>query len=218
MESEHLHRESLIPRPHAIGIRVDQGHLIRIHRAMLVAAMVGFFASVYLFIAYVSGKPIACGPLAGCEIVRASRWAYTFGLPRPLLGIVFYLAIVFLLSFRAYVPHYRPRWWRAAMLTASTVGIIESGFLTLVQWLDIKAFCLWCVTSAVAATVLFSLSLFDGREPTARGAIVKELKFIFAVFATTIVAGTIALYFLLGEPAGGKPKMIVPATTVTSTR
>lgn len=204
MESEHVQRQPLIPRPHGVGFRVDQATLVRLHRAMLVASLVGLFASVYLFITYVSGKPIACGLLSGCEIVRASKWAYSLNVPRPLLGIVFYLAFIFLLTFRAYAPHYRPYWWRWALLAVATIGLVESGFLTLVQWFDIRAFCTWCLTSAVAASVLFVLALFDGREPTARGAIIKELKFIFIVFAMAIVIGAVALHFLLGDAASGK--------------
>jgi len=170
---------------------------------MVAVALVGLFASLYLFITYVSGKPIACGILKGCEIVRASKWAYTLGLPRPLFGVVFYVAIIFLLAFRAYAPAWRPRVWRTAMLLVASVGLLESGFLTLVQWLDIRAFCSWCLTSAIAAIILFVLALFDGREPTAKGAIVKELRIIFAAFATTIVMGGVGLHFLLANTVGG---------------
>jgi len=188
---------------HRIGIPVGQETLLHIHRAMIAVSLVGLFASLYLFITYVSGKPIACGILKGCEIVRASKWAYTLGLPRPLLGVVFYIAIIFLLAFRAYAPAWRPRWWRSAVLLVATIGLLESGFLTLVQWFDIRAFCTWCLTSAAAATILFVLALFDGREPTAKGAIVKELRVIFAAFATAVVMGAVALHFLLINTASG---------------
>lgn len=203
MGSENVQWKQVTHPRHGVGIRVGQATLMKIHRAMLIIALVGLFASMYLFITYVSGKPIACGILKGCEIVRASKWAYTFGLPRPMLGVVYYLGIVFLLAYRAYAPHVRPFWWRIALLSIATVGLFESGFLTIIQWLDIRAFCTWCVTSAVAATIVFVLSLFDGREPTAKGAIFKELKFIFIVFSAVIVLGAIALHFLLVSEAGG---------------
>ena len=198
-----MQRQSVTQHKHSIGIRIDQAHIVKIHRAMLVTALVGLFASMYLFITYVSGKPIACGILQGCEIVRASKWAYTFGLPRPLFGVIFYLGIVFLLAFRAYNPAWRPRYWRMALLACTTAGLIESGFLTIVQWLDIHAFCTWCVTSAIAATILFALSLFDGREPTAKGAIVNELRNTFVIFASSLVIGAILLHFLLVQTASG---------------
>lgn len=208
--------------PHRIGISLPQARLMYIHRVMLVTALVGLFASIYLFITYVAGSPIVCGLLHGCEVVRASQWAYlqvSIGgfqksIPRPLLGIIFYFGVIALLTFRAYAPHYRPRWWRLVLLLATTIGIVESGYLMYVQWHDIGAFCTWCVTSAIAATILFFLSLFDGREAMAKGTIIKELRFIFVIFATAIVAGTIALHFLLANEAGGNvPKATISPTT-----
>lgn len=193
------------PRPrHWIGYRVNQATLIHIHRAILAMALVGLFASLYLFITYVSGKPIACGPLQGCELVRASKWAYTFGFPRPALGVLFYTAIIVLLAFRAYAPHWRPLVWRTSLLIATTIGLIESGFLTLVQWFDIRAFCIWCLTSAATATAIFILSLFDGREPASRGSIAKELQFVFYAFVFASLLGATALWLLLGRAAGGE--------------
>lgn len=206
MEPEHVQWKHVKQKRHGIGIRVDQQTLVNIHRVMLVVALIGLFASMYLFITYVSGKPIACGVLEGCEIVRSSKWAYTFGLPRPFFGVLYYLGVVFLLAFRSYLPHWRPLHWRSALLAFSTAGLVESGFLTLVQWLDIRAFCTWCLTSAVAATAVFILALFDGREPTAKGAIIKELQFIFITFAVTIVVGAIALHFLLAPAVSGTPR------------
>jgi uncharacterized membrane protein len=79
---------------------VSLSALIWIRRAMLWSALVGLFASTYLFITYVSGAPIVCGLVSGCEAVRASSWSYTFGIPRPALGVVFYLAIIGLLIYR----------------------------------------------------------------------------------------------------------------------
>lgn len=201
MESSDLQREHV--RAHWLGIRVCGEKLRVIHRAMLIGSLVGLFASVYLLITYVSGKPIACGPIAGCEIVRASKWAYTFGIPRPLLGVAFYLAVIAVLTKHAYAPSYHHRKFRLALLLATTVGIVESGFLTLVQWLDIRAFCLWCLTSAVMATAVFILSLFDGREPPAKDVIIRELKFIFHSFVAAVLFGGVALWLLLGNVVAG---------------
>ncbi|MEK7115931.1 MAG: vitamin K epoxide reductase family protein [Patescibacteria group bacterium] len=203
MESEHMQRTEVEARPHRDGIRVNGETLRMIHRVMLLASLVGLFASVYLLGTYISGKPIVCGASAGCDLVRASRWAYTFHIPRPALGVVFYLAIIFLLTTHAYAPHVRPRTWRLAILVAGTAGLVESAFLTLMQWLDIRAFCLWCLISAVAAVMIFILSLFHGSEPPAKEVIVRELRFIFHAFLAAILMGGVALYVLLGHTASG---------------
>src|SRR3989338_9130158 len=118
-----------------------------------VASLVGLFASAYLFYVYVTGGPIRCALVSGCEIVRISKWAYTFGVPRPLLGLIFYTGIFGLLVLRV-ASVWRPRILYWLTMLAAVVGFIESAFLFLVQWLDLKAFCFWCLLSAVSATVI----------------------------------------------------------------
>ncbi len=200
MESQHMQRKEI----ERFGIRVHGDTLRVIHRLMLAAALLGLFASVYLLIVYVTGGPIICGTNTGCEIVRASKWAYTYGIPRPVLGVAFYLAILAVLTKHAYAPSFHHRKFRLALLAATTFGFAESAFLTFVQWVDIGAFCSWCLTSAVAATAIFVLSWFDGREPPAKEVILRELKFIFHAFVAAVLLGGVALWLLLGKAAAGR--------------
>lgn len=131
---------------------------------MAIASLVGLFASAYLFYTYVTGAPIACGIVSGCDVVRASKWANTFfNIPRPFLGLVFYAAVFGLLVARAAIT-WRPRLLHRLTILAAAIGFIESGFLFLVQWLDLKAFCLWCLTSAIAAFAIAGLAFFDRDE------------------------------------------------------
>lgn len=145
---------------------------------MATASLVGLFASAYLFFTYVSGAPIACGLALGCEAVRASKWAWTFGIPRPFLGLVFYVAVFGLLVARV-ATEWRPRHLYRLTMLAAAVGFIESAFLFLVQWLDIRAFCLWCLISAAAATVIALLAPFDHPEEHRHVAPGRELKYYF---------------------------------------
>jgi uncharacterized membrane protein len=166
-------------------------------RIILWASLAGLFVSTYLLITYVSGKPIVCGALHGCEVVRASKWAYSFGLPRPLLGVIFYTALIALLAFRGMYPHWHPRNAYRLMMLAATIGFIESAFLTFVQWLDIRAFCIWCVTSAVMATVIFAAVWFDKPIETEQHNVMQELKFLFWSFVAAVIVGAVAIFFLL---------------------
>jgi protein-disulfide isomerase/uncharacterized membrane protein len=142
---------------------------------MATASLVGLFASAYLFYTYVSGAPIACGAGAGCEIVRASKWAYSFGVPRPLLGLVFYAGVFGLLVARV-ATVWRPRLLYRLTMFVAAIGFIESAFLFLIQWLDIRAFCIWCLVSAAMATVLVLLAFFDREEAHRHWSAQKELK------------------------------------------
>jgi len=178
-------------------------HMTWVRRVMLWTSLIGLFASVYLTITYLTGAPIACGIVHGCDIVRASKWAYSFGIPRPLLGVAFYLAIIFLLVIRVYAPKHRPLFWTSLTILAASVGFLESGFLTFLQWYEIKAYCLWCLMSAVAATLLFILCFFEGEEDLERRLAIRELKVIFISFLVAILVGAFGLWLLLAKPTGG---------------
>lgn len=190
---------------------------IHARRIMLWAALVGLFASVYLLMTYTSGGPIICGIQEGCEVVRASKWATTLGgLPRPVLGVVFYFGMIGLLGFRAAYPHrFARRAYHLTMLGA-TVGFIESAFLTFVQWVDIGAFCTWCLTSAAAATIMFIVAWFDNAHPLEEHQALRELQMLFWSLIVAIVMGTVLLFFLIGPRSNGEPPVLTEPTAVAS--
>ncbi len=150
---------------------------------MGLAALVGLFASAYLLVAYVSGGPIACGTVAGCEVVRASRWAYVYGIPRPVMGVVFYAGLFALLVARVTLS-WRPRMLYRLTMLAAIVGIVESAYLFLIQWLAIEAFCTWCLVSGAMALVIAILAPSDAYEETRQVARERELKwYTYALLA-----------------------------------
>ncbi len=163
---------------------------------MAVACLLGLFASAYLLYTYVSGAPIACGSAGGCEMVRLSKWAWTFGIPRPLLGIVFYVGLFALLVVRA-ATDWQARWLYRLTMIAALFGFIESAFLFLIQWLDIKAFCLWCLASGVAATVILCMAPFDRLLEQSTAPTNKELKTYFILLLTFIPLAFVGFIYLL---------------------
>ncbi|MBI5655117.1 vitamin K epoxide reductase family protein [Candidatus Uhrbacteria bacterium] len=191
--------------------KISIAKMVWVHRAMLWTALVGLFSSAYLCITYLTGAPIVCGIVSGCEVVRASAWATTFGIPRPLLGLAFYGAIILALIIRTYAPHHRPEFWKNVTLLATFFGFVESGFLTLVQTYEIKAYCLWCLLSAACATGLFILSFFESEEILPEKMVTHELKKIFWAFAVFIVVGALAMWILLAKRGGGEQPVISAA-------
>jgi uncharacterized membrane protein len=183
-------------------------------RIILWASLIGLFASTYLLITYVSGAPIVCGPAHGCDVVRASKWAYTFGLPRPLLGVAFYAAVIGILGFRAMHPHRFSRRAYHALLLLGIVGFFESAFLTGVQWLDINAFCIWCLTSAAAATVIFIAMWFDRSYALEHAESLRELKVLFWSFVAAVILGGILIaLFVTPKTDGELPRIEAPNMT-----
>lgn len=163
---------------------------------MAIAALVGLFASMYLLYTYVSGAPITCGSSGGCEIVRLSKWAYTFGIPRPLLGVIFYVGVFGLLVARS-ATEWQARWMYRLTMLAAAVGFIESGFLFFVQWLDIKAFCLWCLLSACASIVIASVAWFDEVEEHRHVSAERELRRYFFALLAFLPIATLGLGYLI---------------------
>lgn len=156
---------------------------------MAIASLVGLFASGYLLYTYLSGVPIACGAGGGCDVVRLSKWAWTFGLPRPFLGILFYVGVFGILVARV-ATAWQARWLYRLTMVAGALGFIESAFLFFVQWLDIQAFCIWCLLSAAAATVIAAVAWFDRLEEYRHISAQRELK---AYFISLLIFAPLAL-------------------------
>lgn len=129
------------------------------------AALVGAFASAYLLDVYLTGGPIVCGAAqSGCDAVRASGYAYVFGLiPRPALGLLFYGMIFCLLVTRSATQAHALRLRQLSYFLAA-FGVFESGYLILIQALVIEAFCLWCLMSGAATFFIGGLAILDRPE------------------------------------------------------
>ena len=172
----------------------------RARMAIAGLALIGLFCSGYLLYTYVTGTPIACAIVHGCDIVRLSRWATSFGLPRPLFGVVFYVLILASLIIRA-AGHRHANFWRTMTRLAVLFGFFESGFLFVVQWIDIKAFCFWCLLSAIAVTVIMVIDQSDADavlyRPAEEGR--GELKFYLISLIIFLAAGSIGFLKLIGR-------------------
>jgi uncharacterized membrane protein len=119
-------------------------------------AVIGLGVAAYL--AYVETRSVAaiCGPIGNCNVVQTSEYAYLFGIPIGVLGVLGYLAILAAWSWS--------RWWgdkRAALalLAMTSFGVIFSIYLTYLEPFVIGAVCAWCLTSSVVMTLLLLVSV-----------------------------------------------------------
>ena len=118
--------------------------------AIPILSLIGLGVAGYL--AYVETQMVeaVCGPIGDCNAVQSSSYAQLFGLPIGVIGVVGYLAIL-----GAWV------WGRSGSATAralllgmAMVGVIFSIYLTYLELFIIEAVCLWCLSSAVIATLI----------------------------------------------------------------
>lgn len=164
---------------------------------MLKSAFLGLFASSYLLYAYTAHRPIVCGASSGCEIVRLSKWAYVFGsVPRPLLGVAFYAAVLVCLFVRLAIKSHQKALWRVIQALA-VIGLLESVVLFFVQWKEIGAFCMWCLLSAVASIGVAVAAALDRplpADPTERTAELQTMTVLVGVLSVLFLGG---LWWLL---------------------
>ena len=106
---------------------------------------------------------LACGTGA-CESVQASPWSDFLGVPVPLWGVAGYL-LIFATALLGMQPrHSADRRIAMILLAASTYAFAFSMYLTWIEAVRIRAWCRWCVGSAIVATLLFLFALPELRR------------------------------------------------------
>ena len=127
--------------------------------AILILAFFGLMDSVYLAEHAATGTPLLCPVenLSGCNIVAASDYARLFGIPLAELGVVFY-GVLFILA--AVELALSDRMVRRLLQAGALVGVIASLCFTLIQMFLIRAFCIYCLVSAIIALLIFIFACF----------------------------------------------------------
>jgi len=127
-----------------IGRPVANVRALLILRAAVLVALLGSSA---LTIDYLSPVPTYCRATSGCGTVQQSAFAHLGAarIPLPALGLVGFTAVLTL----SLLPGAR----RRAAAPIALVGGLGAAALLLVQWLQIHAFCVFCVTVDVSALV-----------------------------------------------------------------
>ncbi|MBZ5565248.1 MAG: thioredoxin domain-containing protein [Acidobacteriia bacterium] len=131
----------------------------------LLLSLVGFLDSLYLLWVYISPfRPLACLG-TGCDAVRASAYARFAGYPVPLYGVLAYSVLVLLILAEPLAPTRFVRVLNYGLAGIAAAGVLFSGYLTYLEAFVIHAWCVWCIVSALAITLVFVLSLSDLRQP-----------------------------------------------------
>ncbi|MBD3251905.1 thioredoxin domain-containing protein [Candidatus Uhrbacteria bacterium] len=181
-------------------------------RILFGLALMGLFIASYLFITYTYSTSIACGTGHGCDLVRASQWSNWYGIPTPLLGMIYYTIIAGLLIIRTVFSGWKTVWMYRLLMVSVSVGVIESGFLTFLQIFEIKAICSWCIASSVTAALMFITAWWDKAEKLDEPTMIKELKTQFLLLVLAAVVGTIAIVILVTPQTSGERPVIEPYT------
>ncbi|OIP66193.1 hypothetical protein AUK15_00755 [Candidatus Nomurabacteria bacterium CG2_30_43_9] len=129
--------------------------------SLIALALVGFTDSAFLLAKRVSGAPIPCFITSGCDAVSKSQHSVLFGVPLSAWGVIFYLGIGFL----ALIYIDTKNLLVGKLITfATTLGFLSSLYFIYVQKFLIKAFCVYCILSAIISTILFALGIIIWRK------------------------------------------------------
>lgn len=167
------------------------------HRSGLVLfrvlALVGLGLSAVLLESTASGTSALCAPGGGCDTVRGSAWAAPLGVPMPILGVLFFAAI---LAASLFAPLARAR------LVLAVGGAAVSAALLAIQAWVIGAFCGLCVGVDLTALALGALAVLLERAPGARATSQRSV-LAYAGTAVLVCGGGYALSAALSDTGVG---------------
>ena len=124
---------------------------------ILLLAFFGLADSVYLAQHAQQGTPLICNiqNLSGCNTVASSEYSRVFGIPIAHLGVIFY-TLLFVFAALEWVLF--DRVLRRVLQVMAVVGIAVSAYSTIVQMFYIKAYCIYCLASALITVFIFVLA------------------------------------------------------------
>lgn len=128
-----------------------------IHSGILYAfSIIGLADTLYLSYHAVTKTDVACWffPKEWCQKVQYSKFSKTLGIPNPFLGLLMYIAILILTRYT--LAGLAAPWIIQAIIA---FGFAFSMYFTFIQAFVLRAFCTWCVVSAINFSVMF-ISLF----------------------------------------------------------
>lgn len=119
---------------------------------LLAASGVGFLDATYLSVKHFVGSTLSCSVLDGCGNVLTSSYSVVGPVPVALIGSIYY-ALVFVFTV-AYIDLRRSE-VIVAIACFTIAGFIATLWFVYLQVFVIHALCLYCMLSAVTATLLF---------------------------------------------------------------
>lgn len=129
-----------------------------------VLSLVGLFVALYLLANKLGlTGPMVCG-IGECATVQASKWSMIGPVPVSALGVGGYIALLAVALFGLQPAGLRSRAVSGLLVAFSTVALAFSVWLTYLEAFVIRAWCQWCVISAILVTIIFVAALFEVRR------------------------------------------------------
>lgn len=121
-----------------------------------ILSLLGLFDALLLTAEHYISLTLPCSFSGGCERVLTSQYSTILGQPISLLGVVFYGVVLFLAIHSLSNSEPMPKRF---LVGWGLIGFLSSLVLTGIQAFIIRAWCQYCLLSALTSTVIFIVAL-----------------------------------------------------------
>lgn len=128
----------------------------------LILCFLGLANAVYLALAYGSSSHALICLGSGCEIDLTSVYSKLWGVPLPILGVVFYAVLVILIIGNSLARRQPVTLFCGARIGFWAAGLLVSLYLTFIEGFVSHAWCVWCIASDLTVTALLVLAMWGG--------------------------------------------------------
>lgn len=125
----------------------------------IVLCLGGIIDSSYLLYQHQKKKPLVCPLDHDCSVVTESKWSRIFFVRNEALGLLFYLFMLGGIVSSFFLTSSLSTLF-LVLFISSSLGLIFSIFLVLIQIFAIKDYCFYCLISAFLTLLLFINSAF----------------------------------------------------------
>ena len=127
---------------------------MNIYIIFLALSVLGIVETIYLIIERKRARPPVCVIGESCRLVLKSKYNSILGIHNDVYGFVFYLMIL-IISLLLIFNYESWEWLGSAIKLLIILGVVQSFIFVYLQWRVIKAWCFWCLTSAVIIFLMF---------------------------------------------------------------
>ena len=130
----------------------------RLSQLAIALSILGLLVSIYMTIYKLTDNEKMCVGSGGCSVVNNSRYSEVSGIPVAVLGVGGYAAILAVLLLERRNKFFEQN-GSILFFGLSITGFLFTVWLIYVEIALIKALCPFCLTSQVAMTIIFIISV-----------------------------------------------------------
>ena len=165
-------------------------------------ALMGALGTLYLTVVKFMGGEASC-PTDACDRVLSSPYALIFGIPLTIFGFLGYASMATLSLAPLAINEENKKElrttlinWSWSLLFVGAIAMVTfSGYLMYLLAFELKAACLYCITSALFSVSMLALAV-AGRRWEDGG----QLIFTGLIVAVITITGTLAIYAPIHSP------------------